>query len=65
MSLCLNDSRNRLRVPSSLDLSSAIDLMPRARPKGVVFAWIPQGRYTGARVARRWSRAVVKWEISA
>ena len=37
MSLCVNARRNRLRVPSSLDLSSEIDLIA-SRPKEWVIA---------------------------
>ena len=52
MSLCLTDCRNRLGVPSSLDLSSEIDRMaPRQAEKEgfslgfseVALFWCPSG----------------------
>ena len=65
MSLCGNARRNYLRVPSSLDLSSEIDLIASRRDERQRFSVrFRAGRYTGARVAGRSSQAVVKWEIS-
>ena len=61
MSLCLNAHRNRLRVPSSLDLSSAIDLIASRQAKRERFSLGFRGGVI--LVAERWSQAVVKWEI--
>ena len=65
MLVCLNDPRNRIRVPLSLDLLSEIDRITSRQAKSErVSLGFHGGGYTGARVARRRSRAKAKWEMS-